>query len=133
MDGFFSNALTQLGRQFPTLLVYMVGIGLGLACWRRSPKASLLVVLAMGIMLASTVVSIFLFWFVVEVGWGELPLDTVLSILFMTVNVFNAVGLALLLVAVYSRAPPPGEPAPGSAPAGHTLRHDTGPDVRIQG
>jgi hypothetical protein len=132
MDSFFSNALTQLGRQFPTLLIYMVGIGMGLACWRRSPKASFLVLLAMGIMLASTVMSIFLFWFVVEVGWGELPLDTVLSILFMAGNVFNAVGLALLLVAVYRRAPSPSEPAPGPAPAADPLRHDGGPDVRIR-
>src|SRR5260370_39097933 len=106
MDGFFSNALTQLGRQFPALLVYMVGIGLGLACWRRSPKASLLVVLPMGVMLASTVVSIFLFWFVVEGGWGELSLDTVLSIPFMTGYVLHAVRRAPLLVADYRRAPP---------------------------
>lgn len=132
MDSFFSNAFTQLGRQFPTLLICVIGIFLGLLCWRRSPRASLLVVLAMGIMLANTVVSVFLFWFVVEVGWGELPLDTVLSILFMSGNVFNAVGLALLLVAVYSRAPPPGEPAPEPVPAADHPRHDAGPGVRIQ-
>ncbi len=133
MESFVSNALTQLGRQFPTLLVYMVGIGLGLAFWRRSPKTSFLVVLAMGIMLASTVVSIFLFWFVVEVGWGGLPLETVLSILFMAGNVFNAVGLALLLAAAYGRAPPTGVPAPAPTAAGYPSRHDAGPDVRIQG
>jgi len=133
MESFVSNALTQLGRQFPTLLVYVVGIGLGLACWRRSPKTSFLVVLAMGILLASTVVSIFLFWFVVEVGWGGLPLETVLSILFMAGNVFNAVGLALLLVAAYSKASPTSAPAPAPTAVGNPRPHDGGPDVRIQG
>jgi hypothetical protein len=132
MDSFFSNALTQLGRQFPTLVVYMVGIGLGIACWRHSPKASLLVVLAMGIMLANTVVSIFLFWFVMEVGWGDLSLDTVLSILFMSGNIINAAGLALLLVAVYARPPSRAERAPGPASAADRPRHEAGPDVRIQ-
>jgi hypothetical protein len=118
----------QLIGSLPLLVVYLGGLILALVFWSRQPRASLLLLLGLGVLLVnSTAGSCLWSWLVVREMEGG-PRGPLLTILGFARSLLYGTGMALVIAAVFvgrSRpqhvAPPPHEghgPAPTALPAG---------------
>ena len=98
-------SLTQLAWQSPVLLVYLVGMILALACWRRYPGPCSLVLIATALLLFLTVLQTFLTQYLFHVrtdwGWDNQKLSWILSAIGLACSFLRALGLSLLLAAVF--------------------------------
>jgi hypothetical protein len=105
MNDVFISALMQLLGQSPVLVVYLVGMILALVFRRRYPGPCLLVLLAIVFLLAVTVTQTFVTQYLIraraDLGWNHEKLGWMLSAFGLTCSIFRALGLGLLLVAVF--------------------------------
>jgi hypothetical protein len=86
----------SLAQQSPSLLICIVGMALALTFWRRCPLPSLLTLIGLGLRLATTLVNIIVFEIlVVSNNHGLFQLVGFIA------QVFNVIGLGLLLAAVF--------------------------------
>ena len=118
---YISVFLGRLGTESPMLLVYLTGMILALVFWRRCPGPSLMTLIAMILLLVTTVsLGFSQAYFLqarVEKGWTN---DTYSHILWITGflgSFMHAIAFALLFGAIFSgraqRAPSPA-PYPGA-------------------
>ena len=98
-------ALRQLLMQSPILLVYLAGMMFALAVWRRYPVPCVFVLIATTVLLVVSVAQTFLTQYLiharVERGWEPAQLSWVLSASGLVGSVLRAIGLGLLLAAVF--------------------------------
>lgn len=116
-----SHLLQQLAYQAPVLLVYLVGLALGLATLRRHLLASILTAVGNGLSLVITVVVAIvqacLFQARVD---DDLPVERyaqLMSVVAITGSVGRAVGIALIVAAVFVGRRRPTPVDAGSGPA----------------
>jgi hypothetical protein len=105
MSDILFTVLMQLLGQFPVLVVYVVGVILASLFWRRYPGPCLLVLLATGLLLVVTVtqpfVTQYLFRARSDLGWANEKLGRMVGAVGMTGSLLRAIGLGLLLAAVF--------------------------------
>ncbi len=128
MNDVLVSSLMQLLGQTPVLLVYLLGPILALVFWRRCPVSSLLTLVASVLLLLLAVIQAFATQYLiirarVELGWSSEEMSRVLSAVALVGNVLRALGLGLLLAAVFlgRRAAPRAGPLPHAEPAVGTL------------
>ncbi len=109
MADFLEHVLRGLGVRLPFLLVCVGGLVLVTIRWSRQPRASLMALLGLAVLLVSSLATIVAFDLVARAtnnwGWAMDRVDmlfTATSFLFYAVD---AVGVALLVVAVYRGKP----------------------------
>jgi hypothetical protein len=95
-----------LGPQLPQLLVYLVGVVLSLVFWGRHPKVSGLTLVAMILLILTSVVSagvyIWLPRYFFEHHYSRSNEGSVYAMVNMVIGVVRAVGLGICLAAVFS-------------------------------
>lgn len=133
--------LTALVSHSPSFAVYLFGIIFALLRWGKHPQVSFLTVLALVLIVLTSVATSFLFtWMPIylfeERGWSHEQYTTVTMIISVGSSVVYAAAFALLLVAVFSGRPrprllmyPPPQPPPAPPPPGSQDPHvrDFGP------
>jgi hypothetical protein len=120
--------LAQWASLSPLLIAYLVGILLALVYRRRCPVPALLTVLAMGLLLVTTVLQTALSQYVILTrapqGWSNVSVRWMFIALGTAGNLLRALAMGLLLAAVFVRRKtlepagprrelPFAEPAPG--------------------
>src|ERR1044072_10021395 len=104
MDRIIISSLTQLAGQLPVLLVYLVGLILALVFWKRCPAAGRLTIVAVGLLLLTTLVYPFVFQYLtyarVEQGWEIMTFSRILFVISLANNLIHAAGIGLLLAPV---------------------------------
>lgn len=119
-------SLMQLAGQSPVLLVYLVGLILALAFWRRHPGSCLLTLIAtsllLGVAVTQTFVTQCLVRAIAEMDWPHEKLGWVLSAFALTCSLLRAIGLGCLLAAVFlgrrvAQRPGPNQPLQPTGPA----------------
>ncbi|MBN1589717.1 MAG: hypothetical protein JW888_09400 [Pirellulales bacterium] len=102
-DGFLGPLLTQLLSHSPMLLVYLLGIVLALAFMRRCPGPSVLTLIAMVLLLATTIGMMSLQMFIIHRARDiDLSIAHIMSIVAVVGVVIRAIAMGLLLAAVFS-------------------------------
>jgi hypothetical protein len=105
MENLLVSFLGQLAVQAPSLLAYLVGIILALVFWRRCPGPSLLTLLALALLLVTSLVQTFLLLYLfrarADFGWDEARVGWMLSASALVGSVIRAAALGLLLAAVF--------------------------------
>ena len=106
MSDFIIPVLRQLLQQSPVLLVYLIGIVMAIVFWRRSPSASILVILGAGLLLLSSVTLPFVFQYILysqrdHVSTSE-GLSTVFVVLGLISGFVHAVGLGFFIAAAFA-------------------------------
>lgn len=126
MNPWLNPVLMQLAHQTPGLIVYLAGIVLAAVLWRRSPVPCLLTLLACGLLLAVNLVqTISTQWLIVqhsEGAWEVSRLSAVMTAVSFIGTFFRAVGVALLLAAVFVGRRAPAWQPPEAALADHQPR-----------
>jgi hypothetical protein len=78
---------------------------LALVCWRRYPGPPALTLVAMGLLLVTTLVQSFLFFYLVrariELGWTDEKYSSILAANALVGSLIRAVALSALLAAVF--------------------------------
>jgi len=101
----FPMTLQMLLGQVPFLLVYLAGIVVAMANWRRYPRPSLMVCISSAILFADNIVWAFAYgyiWFLRETqGWTIAKFGFISALLNFGRIVPNIGALILLLIAVY--------------------------------
>lgn len=119
METIFFSLVRQLLHQSPLFLAYFVGIILALVFWRRYPRPSMLVLLAMVLFVATRVIWSVLFLFVLRgresFNWTTTQLGWIMWAQGFVGNVVHAGIFGLLLAAVFisrkvTPQPKPDEP-----------------------
>ena len=96
---FFHEVLTQLACRIPTLLVCVVGFSLSAACWRRSPRACFLAIIAAVLVVAAILGNVGLSQYLLTV---EPPFDdeaTLLDAVTLVTDIVQAIAIGLLFAA----------------------------------
>jgi hypothetical protein len=98
------EAFRSLAASFPLFLVWFVGIFLALTRWRRHPRISLIVLVAIGGFFLSALITPFLYRVLVNV-WqpgsaGDIEL--LFTIVRLCVSLFHAILWGLLLTAIFA-------------------------------
>ena len=98
--------LTQLAGQSPVLFVYLVGIVLALVFWRRYPRPCAFTVIAMGLLMLTSVGQTFVDLYLVVYrgigqGWDPERLRWVLTANALAGVFVRALAFGLLLAAVF--------------------------------
>ena len=113
MDDFLQMAVRGLGIRLPFLLVCAGGLAVVLMRWSRHPRASLLALLGIGVLLVSSLATIVVYDLVsLAMNRWQWPMErasmlyTATSFIAFTVD---AVGMGLLLAAVFRDRPPAGK------------------------
>jgi hypothetical protein len=115
MDNFGSlllnNFLPNLAYQLPVLIVLLVGLVIAIARWRKSPRTSLLTLLAIFIVLFVTVLGVFTNSTLSFLLYQTLEMDfstarIVFIVLSIALNLLTACGWVLLLMAIFSKKKP---------------------------
>lgn len=105
MEKIISLSLSQLAYQAPLLLIYLVGMVLGLMFWRRYPGPSMLTLISTGILLSVSVIQIvatqYLFQAHIEMGWETKRFSWMVSAIGLTGSLLRALAIGLLLAAVF--------------------------------
>jgi hypothetical protein len=117
----FFPSWTQLLGQVPTLLVYIVGIVLALVFWRRAPIPCGLTLLALGILLFTTLGQTFLTFYMIHSMRGAGNPESfgwMMFVIGIASAILRAGAVALLLAAVFvgrnvAVRPPPVDRGPG--------------------
>jgi hypothetical protein len=123
--------LRELTAMLPELAVYIGGIILAIILWHRAPRAALLVVLGLSVLLAEALIGALISSWLSE---SKPEADTLFLVLSLFRSLVRAGGLCLVLAGVFvgrSRPqpvprpvyearplapPPPGEPSPHVTP-----------------
>ncbi len=135
LHNIFAAFVTQLAGRSPSLLIYLVGLGLAISFWSRYPKPCLLVFLSMCIALIAIVASTFLFVYLPRAvnDFGHERLGMYFTIVGLIANILHAGAMALLLAAVFvGRSQQLYRPS-WSADDDRTVEQQPGSDTRIQG
>ena len=111
---FITPALMQLLAHTPVLLVYVTGIVLAIVSWRRCPTPSLLALIACVLLSFLSVVQPFITNYViqsrVQMGWSNEKLGYFFSGFGLFTSLVYAIGLGLLLAAVFVPRKPNKQP-----------------------
>jgi hypothetical protein len=114
MSNAIVQAAAQLVWQLPPLLVYVIGITLAVSYWRWQPTVCLLTLLANGLMLGAALVQTVGIQYLVHIqnenGGGFGSIGMILSAIGLVCNLVRAVGLGLLLAAVFHGRVPTSKP-----------------------
>jgi hypothetical protein len=106
VESIFITYVKQLAAGAPLLLVYLAGMVLALVLWRRSPTASLLCLIGMGLLLVAAVAQPLANLFVIRSmssqGWGGDRVSMLLSVSAVIGSLVRAVAMGLLVGAVFS-------------------------------
>ena len=107
--------LMQLAGQAPVLLVYVIGIVLAFVFWGRHRMPAMLTLIACIVMLLTSIGQTFL-WHVLlqmreSMGWPMQKYGNVMSAVALVSSVLRAIGLGLLLAAVFAARKSPSSPA----------------------
>src|SRR5262249_44744489 len=98
--------LTQLLGQIPMLLTYVAGGILALVFWRRYPRPSRFTLLAMILLLLTTLVQSFLFSYFIQArddfGWSFERYSMILSATGLIGSLIRVAAFVLLLTAVFT-------------------------------
>src|SRR5205823_5900812 len=105
----------------PAILIWLVGVAIALATWRRHPRVSQTALVACVLLLvnaaAGPVAQFWLFQRMSQLGWTSSEYGRMMGLLTLVRVAFSTVGYVLLLLAVFGwratpRLPagPPGEP-----------------------
>jgi len=115
-DRLLITILTQIAGQAPALLAYLIGAIVALTLWRRSPGPALLTLIAMVLLLVTTLVQAVLIQVLVRASAdAPIRLGWLLSANAFIGSLMRALATGLLLAAVFSgRRGPQGRrnPAP---------------------
>jgi hypothetical protein len=125
-----SNNLTGLMSFFlpsaPVCLVWLVGVALALATWRRHPRVSQTALVACALLLvnaaAGPVAQYWLFTQFSQAGWTNREYGRMMGLLTLVRVGFSTVGYVLLLLAVFGWRAMPRFPA---GPAGEPFAEHT--------
>jgi hypothetical protein len=105
MDDIFIPFLIQLLGQAPVLLAYLVGLVLALVFYQRCPRPALLTLIALALLLVTTLVQSFLFIYSVrardDFGWNDEQFGWWLSATGLMGSVIRAAAFGLMLTAVF--------------------------------
>lgn len=104
MDNLFVYFLYSLVGDAPVLLAYLVGIALSLALWRRCPRAAMLTLIAMSLLMATAVTESFLSGYLGRAmrNWEIRQQTQVWGVISIVSNLIRAGATGLLLVAVFA-------------------------------
>lgn len=114
MNGPVINVLQQLLWQMPVLLTYLAAMVVAVIYWARYPKPSLLLLSAMGLLIAVGVGQTVLHAVIIAQRENlGIPVDQIgasLQVTGFVASMFRVVALGLLVMAVYSGRTPAPEP-----------------------
>ena len=101
------HLVSQMAGQAPVLLVYLFGIILCAARWRRAPRAAMLALIGTGMMLLTTLVTGFLVAYVIanqsSLGLPVGRMGQLLAYVSIGGSILRAAGFALVLAAVFTQ------------------------------
>jgi hypothetical protein len=128
-DSDFTVYLLRLASSAPVYIVWLIGIVLALMRWRKHPQVSLMIVLALGMMLVTSIIFQYLYiWLPRRLLDGDLSsmsITRVYTVLGVIHSSVSAVGFGLLLVALFRwRHPPLVFEKPDLRSSGADLRND---------
>jgi len=129
-DDFLPSILGQvvrwLGVNAPLYLAWLAGIVLAISRWRRHPTVSLLTLIALALLLLSSVVGVIVFAWLPHVlidRSSSIDLSVVYSLVGLVLNAIRAAGWGIILVALFGwRTPPPVAPRYPIPPSGPPMR-----------
>jgi hypothetical protein len=106
------NLVVDYLVRLPALLVWVVGLVVCVACWRRNPRGALLVLLAMAGLLVLSLIMPAAYWLIGMVtGQEDSPLADYAEALNRAASVVEFLGegvaWVLVLIAVFGRRPQP--------------------------
>lgn len=115
----FQTVLLQLVGATPVLLVYLGGMAAAAAFWRRCPTASAMALGALVILLFFTLLSPAVTMYLIQhrsaFGWSDDRFHRVISVIYVAFSIGHAMGLGLLIAAVFQGRRPAAvgnEPSP---------------------
>jgi hypothetical protein len=116
-EQFLPQFLLQLVRQAPVLLVGLVALVLAALYLRRWPKPATLTLIATALLIVNGVGGAFVYVYLISQRSNETPQNVafLIGIFTMGASVVRAVGMALIVAAVFSGRPAPlypSEPMP---------------------
>jgi len=122
---FILQSLMGLLGMSPTLLVYLVAMIVAFVYWNRHPRPCLLVLLAVGLMLFTTVGFMVLQMYVINSRvmnqWRGMTLGSVLTVIGLVRSIIQAGAFGLLLMAVFTDRPRPVNPV-GPSYSGNSMQ-----------
>jgi hypothetical protein len=101
LSSFVQSFLTQLAGGLPLLVVYLAGLVLTVILWDRQPRASLLVMLGLVLMLATSLLGTCLFSWLVHGDMEHERRGGLLTLVGFGRTLLHACGLCLVLAAVF--------------------------------
>jgi hypothetical protein len=105
----FSPFFTNIVVQLPVFLVWIVGIFLAIAFWKRAPRPAAYTLLAIGIFIITAFLSVLVNSnILMELHARGMPIRTVSFILGglnIVISLVRAFGWALILAAIYTARP----------------------------
>ena len=111
------TSLKQLSWQTPVLLIYAVGMILALVFWKRSPAASVCSMIGFLVLLTTsiviTVAQAYFFSARIEQHWSQFDIDRDLFTSNLIASVVRAVGVILILIAIFVKRKPAELPRAG--------------------
>ncbi|HUU70798.1 MAG TPA: hypothetical protein VM186_14820 [Planctomycetota bacterium] len=117
---FIVQSLMRLAWISPMLLFYLLAMILSFVYWNRHPRPCLLVLLAVGLMLFTTVgfmvLQAYIVNMIVKNRWSSAQLSYVFAAIGLVRSIIHAGGLGLLLLAVFTDRPRSAIPAGPAAP-----------------
>ena len=109
MDGFITSTLAQLAGQLPLMLVCLVGLVMSLIFFKRLRGPSVFTFIGFGLLLLTTIITTLVQSYLIisreEMGLGGGELNQILMVLAIVGNIFRAIALALILIAVFTGRP----------------------------
>ena len=117
---FILQSLGALIMMSPMLLFYLVAMIVSFVYWNRHQRVCLLVLLAVGLMMFTSIGSMVLQWYLFNAlqanQRGGMTLGYVLRAISLVSTIIRTGGLGLLLLAVFTDRPRPVNPAAPSDP-----------------
>ena len=109
MDGFITSTLAQLAGQLPLMLVCLAGLVMSLIFFKRLRRPSVFTFSGFALLLLTTIITTLVQNYLIfsrdEMGLGVGELNQILLVLAIVGNIFRAVALALILIAVFTGRP----------------------------
>ena len=121
LPSMLARMIRWIGIHSPLYLVWLAGIVFAISRWRRHPTVSLLTLVALAVLLLSSVLGVFVFtWlpqFLSDHGWAD-AIEAIYSLVAIVLNGVQAIAWGMLLLALFGwRTPTPVAP-PYRMPAG---------------
>ena len=108
INGILVSSLTSLLTNLPLLIIWIVGIVIAIVRWKKSPRRSLLALIAFVIMMGIHIVSVIFgnsFYLLASVNGMNYRMVSTISVI---VNVFfslvNTAGWVLVLLAIFGKS-----------------------------